>query len=149
MKERRSDGWEVQLDFDTFFSELHAELLLPPPPPSFTVFESYDEKVTAPLVARDEEISRFKQALVRTPPPKIVIVAGPKGAGKTSLVHRGILPALDPDSYAGVLVRCERRLWNRFGGPAGQRRSTKASLGLGSPGARGRRAEATRRGLPR
>jgi hypothetical protein len=117
LKDRRSDDLAIDSDFDTFFGELYNELLAPPPaaavvqkaPPNpFKFLESYESADAESFAGRDEEIGRFKQALSKNPPPRVVIVAGPAKAGKTSLVRAGILPTLDPTTHAGIYLRCQR-----------------------------------------
>jgi hypothetical protein len=116
LKDRRSDDLGIESDFDTFFGELHDELLAQapaatvekPPPNPFKFLESYETGDAASFAGRDEEIDRFKQALAKTPPPRVIIVAGPAKAGKTSLVRAGLMPILDSNTHAGVYVRCQR-----------------------------------------
>jgi hypothetical protein len=116
LKDRRSDDLGIDCDFDTFFGELHAELLAPPasptvekPPPNpFKFLQSYETADAESFAGRDDEIGRFKQALAKSPPPRVIIVAGPAKAGKTSLVRAGLMPILDPATHAGVYVRCQR-----------------------------------------
>ena len=116
LKDRRSDDLGIDSDFDTFFGELHDELLVPPPaangekpPPNpFKFLESYEMGDAESFAGRDEEIGRFKQALAKNPPPRVIIIAGPAKAGKTSLVRAGLMPILDPNTHTGVYVRCQR-----------------------------------------
>jgi hypothetical protein len=116
LKDRRSDDLGIDCDFDTFFGELHAELLAPPtsptvekPPPNpFKFLQSYETGDAESFAGRDEEIGRFKQALAKSPPPRVIIIAGPAKAGKTSLVRAGLMPILDPAAHAGVYRRCQR-----------------------------------------
>ncbi len=117
LKDRRSDDLGVDTDFDSFFGDLFDALLAPPPAPPppgevpanpFKFLESYHTEDSSAFAGRDDEIARFKQALAKTPPPRVIIVAGPAKAGKTSLVRAGLIPALDAASHAGVYVRCQR-----------------------------------------
>ena len=116
LKDRRSDDLGIETDFDTFFSELHEALLATPsiaaaekaPPNPFKFLESYHTDDAATFAGRDEEIVRFAQSLAKTPVPRIIIVAGPAKAGKTSLVRAGMLPALNPAAHVGRYLRCQR-----------------------------------------
>jgi len=142
LKDRRSDDWGIETDFDTFFEELYAELLAPPaiavqekaPPNPFKFLESYESGDADSFAGRDEEIGRFTQALAKTPPPRIIIVAGPAKAGKTSLVRAGVLPALDTATHAGIYLRCQREFEKSLPGelwptdPAAATLSLKAAL---------------------
>jgi len=114
LRDRRSDDLAIDLAFDDFFDQLHRELLAPPTlaPPGpvllnpFKFLESYEESDRDAFEGRTEEISYFRQALTKSPAPRIVLIAGPAKSGKTSLVRAGLLPQLDPDKYRGVYVRC-------------------------------------------
>jgi hypothetical protein len=116
LKERRSDDWSIESDFDSFFEELHQELLAPPvrpstekPPPNpFKFLQSYEQSDKATFKGRSEEVARFTQALAKNPPPRVIIVAGPAKAGKTSLIRAGVMPMLDAETYTGIYVRCQR-----------------------------------------
>ncbi len=116
LKDRRSEDWAIESGFDEFFEELYQELLAPPPQPAverrqpnpFKFLESYETSDKDTFKGRDEEIARFVQALAKNPPPRVIIVAGPAKAGKTSFVRAGVLPKLDPNTYTGVYVRCQR-----------------------------------------
>ena len=117
LKERRSDDMAIESDFDTFFGELYNELLAPTPVASSTIpekapanpfkfLESYESGDAESFAGRDEEIGRFKQALSKN--PRIIIIAGPAKAGKTSFVRAGVLPTLDPNTHTPIYLRCQR-----------------------------------------
>jgi hypothetical protein len=116
LKDRHSDDLGVESDFDTFFGELYDELLAPAPtttqekvPPNpFKFLESYEIGDAETFAGRDDAIDDFKQALAKSPPPRVIIVAGPAKAGKTSLVRAGLMPVLNPDTHTGIYVRCQR-----------------------------------------
>jgi len=139
LKDRRSDDLGIDTDFDTFFGELHDALLAPPtvpaaaekaPPNPFKFLESYHIEDSSAFAGRDDEIARFKQALAKTPPPRVIIVAGPAKAGKTSLVRAGLIPALDAASHAGVYVRCQRDFEKTLPRDLWPNDPTAANLGL-------------------
>lgn len=114
LKDRRSESNAINTDFDTFFSELHHELLEPrpregPPPPNpFKFLESYDEDDKDSFRGRDDEMENFFRFLEWNPGPRVIVIAGPSRAGKTSLVRAGLLPRLDQKKYLGVYLRCRK-----------------------------------------
>jgi hypothetical protein len=139
LKDRRSDDLGIESDFDTFFGELYDALLAPPtataaaekaPPNPFKFLESYRIEDSSAFAGRDDEIARFTQALAKTPPPRVIIVAGPAKAGKTSLVRAGFIPALDAPSHAGVYVRCQRDFEKTLPQELWPNDATAAGLGL-------------------
>ena len=115
LKDRRSERWSIELRFDEFFDELYGALLVsrtPSAPPKprrnpFKFLESYAEADRGTLIGRDEETADFVKALGAQTPPRVMIVAGPPKAGKTSLVKAALLPGLDPATHAGFYVRCK------------------------------------------
>jgi hypothetical protein len=112
-KGRRSDSWAIASDFDTFFDDLHRALLESAPAPAapainpFKFLESYEEEDAGSLMGREDEVKKFREGLSRKRTPKVIIIAGPRRAGKTSLVKAGLLPALDDSQYLGIYVRCK------------------------------------------
>ena len=114
LRDRRSDDWSIESDFDSFFAELYQELLAPTAVTlgtlrrnPFKFLESYEEADRDAFKGRDDEIGEFKGALEAAAPARIIIVAGPIKAGKTSLVRAGVMPALNPDAYASTYIRCQ------------------------------------------
>jgi hypothetical protein len=139
LKERRSDDANVDTDFDSFFGDLHEALLAAPaasaaaekaPPNPFKFLESYHTEDSSAFAGRDDEIARFKQALTKTPPSRIIIVAGPAKVGKTSLVRAGLIPVLDAPTHAGVYVRCQREFEKTLPRDLWPADPVAASLGL-------------------
>ncbi len=108
---RRSETRDIRLDFDTFFTVLHRELLegpVPgekPPPNPFKFLEGYHESDGASFKLRDEETETFFKSLESEPSPRVIVIAGPAEAGKTSFIHAGILSRLDGDKYRPVYFR--------------------------------------------
>jgi len=113
LSNRQSDDWAIEQPFDDFFTALHDELLAPkdaeaaPPPNPFKFLESYEEADRDAFHGREEEMRHFAEELEKA--PRVVVVAGPAKAGKTSLVKAGLLPALDSARYQGVYVRCQEK----------------------------------------
>jgi hypothetical protein len=108
---RRSETRDIRLDFDTFFSALHRELLVmespseKPPPNPFKFLEGYHEGDGASFKLREEETEEFFTALESQPAPRVIVIAAPAEAGKTSFVHAGILSRLDTDKYLPIYFR--------------------------------------------
>jgi hypothetical protein len=133
LKNRRSEGWDIVTDFDSFAGELQQELQQTPQPVSkpllnpFKFLESYEEADWGSLKGRDDETAKFFRTLVRKPPPQFIVLTGPGRAGKTSLVKAALLPALDTDKYRGVYLRCRPELENSLP-------RDLARIGLGSVG---------------
>ena len=118
LKDRRSEDLGIELGFDDFFEELHHELLVARPlsvaaepavrlPNPFKFLESYEESDAEYFQGRSKEVTAFTTTLDKLPAPRIVVVAGPAKAGKTSLVRAGIIPSLDSTKYEPVYVRCQ------------------------------------------
>jgi conflict system STAND superfamily ATPase/SIR2-like protein len=117
LKDRKSEDIDIKADFDTFFSELHHELLESeqvdtekPPPNPFKFLESYDEADKVSFRGRDDSVEYFFKFLEWNPAPRVIVIAGPNKAGKTSLVRAGLLSRLDPNEYLGVYLRCRKDL---------------------------------------
>lgn len=140
LKDRGSDDQSIELGFDEFFDELHGELLAPPPPPPggtppnpFKFLEGYEEEERKSFIGRDDEVALFSEALASAA-GRIIVVAGPAKAGKTSLVRAGLIPALHEDKHISVYVRCHedldralpRALWPDD--PATETMTVRASL---------------------
>jgi SIR2-like domain len=115
MRNRQSTDFAVEMEFDPFFEELHRHLLkagapatgeLPLPNP-FKFLDSYDETDKEAFAGRQDETRDFLRRLGQTPIPRIVLVAGPEKAGKTSLVRAGFLAGLDPTTHEGIYLRCK------------------------------------------
>jgi len=114
LHDRRSEELEIRLDFDTFFTTLHRELLGThtepqqadkPPRNPFKFLEGYHEADGSSFKMRDGQTQKFLACLDSNPVPRAIVIAGPAGAGKTSFVHAGILSRLDPDKYFPVYLR--------------------------------------------
>lgn len=116
LKNRRSENWSIRAGFDDFFGELNHELLEPrtvaakPLLNPFKFLESYDDADKGSLTGREEETDDFVRALEKTPHPRVIVVAGPGKAGKTSLTKAVLLPGLDPQKYRGIYVRCQANI---------------------------------------
>ncbi len=145
LKDRRSDDLGIDTDFDTFFGELYDALLAPPtapaaaekaPPNPFKFLESYHIEDSPAFAGRDDEIARFKQALAKTPPPRVIIVAGPAKAGKTS---RRATPASMFGASESSRKRCRTISGRTMPRP---RRSGSKTLSIGWP-ARHRTSESS------
>jgi hypothetical protein len=113
LKDRRSEDKEILLEFDSFFSELHRELLESapqseekPPVNPFKFLEGYDEQDKDSFKGRDEEADKFFKFLGSKQPPNVIIISGRGKAGKTSFVRAGLLARLDTEKYVGYYVRC-------------------------------------------
>lgn len=116
VKNRKSDTWAIKAEFDSFFKDLHAQLVDPRPPTfvtppnPFKFLESYEEDDRDIMLGREEETERFFKALNRAPPPRVIVVAGPGKVGKTSFVRGRLMPGLDAAKYRGVYLRCQSDL---------------------------------------
>jgi hypothetical protein len=115
MRSRQSIDFAVEMEFDPFFDELHRHLLRvgaprtgeQPLPNPFKFLDSYDETDREAFAGREDETRDFLRRLGQTPVPRIVLVAGPEKAGKTSLVRAGFLAGLDPTTHEGIYLRCK------------------------------------------
>lgn len=110
-RNRRSETWAIPVDFDTFFTELQGALLEPagpvtPPLNPFKFLESYEQDDAGFLMGREEETTTFLDAMQRKRTPQVIILAGPRRVGKTSLVKAALLPALKPEKYLRTYLRC-------------------------------------------
>jgi hypothetical protein len=115
MRNRQSSDFAIEADFDSFFEELHRHLLKAgaprtgeqPLPNPFKFLESYDETDKEAFAGREDETRDFLRRLGQAPIPRIVLVAGPEMAGKTSLVRAGLLAGLDQTTHEGIYLRCK------------------------------------------
>jgi len=138
LEKRRSEDNEIQTDFDTFFSALHRELLYvapadeeKPPPNPFKFLESYDIGDAGTFAGRDDEAETFFNFLAWDPAPRVLVIAGPGKAGKSSLVRAGLLARLDPARHLGLYLRCQPTIEETL--PAALTRLDGAPAGLEIP----------------
>ncbi len=112
---RKSEDFAIRSGFDEFFAGLYRELVEPtpparrekPPPNPFKFLESYGVSDRDALMKREEETKEFFELLSRTPPPDVIVIAGPETSGKTSLVRAGLESRVDATRYRGVYLRCQ------------------------------------------
>jgi hypothetical protein len=116
LTDRGSLDFSINAGFDDFFDELHRELLVPKsttnekaPPNPFKFLESYEADDRVAFSGRAEAITAFSTAL-ETAAQRIIVVAGPAKAGKTSLLKAGLIPTLNEDKYRWGYVRCQAEL---------------------------------------
>ncbi|MGH3372706.1 MAG: AAA family ATPase, partial [Nocardioidaceae bacterium] len=64
--------------------------------------EAFTEDDADLFLGRDAEINRLVEVVRRSP---LVLVIGPSGVGKSSLVQAGLIPALDADGWACEVCR--------------------------------------------
>lgn len=72
------------------------------PPCPYKRLVAFDEEDHEVFVGREEDVARLAKAVQRSP---VVLVVGPSGVGKSSLVQAGLLPALRK-SGAWTVDRC-------------------------------------------
>ena len=98
--------------------------------PPFPGLESFSEKDAAVFFGRQDEVSEITALLnhVRVlPEPRLFVVRGPSGSGKSSLILAGVLPRLKRDKDHWVALEPFRPTDN--GGPfVGLRRAIAAAL---------------------
>src|SRR5918996_2712516 len=76
----------------------------PPPPCPYPGLESFSEKNAGYFFGREEEIETLLQDLGRL---RFLVVLGPSGSGKSSLLHGGLLPRLPSGSWTIEKMRPE------------------------------------------
>jgi hypothetical protein len=102
----------------------------------FPGLESFEEKDAAVFFGREREVQQVIEALNhsrRLPEPRLFVIRGASGTGKSSLVRAGVLPRLSRDTEQWVVLEPFRPA--DLGGPfAGLARSlAKALEGAGRP----------------
>lgn len=138
LKDRYSEDREIVTPFDEFFVALHRELMVvePPgpkpklPPNPFKFLESYDVGDAASFTGRDFEIGTFFRYIDRAHAPRVIVIAGPGRAGKTSLVRAGLLARLKPELHRGLYLRSQQDIRRSVPADLAARGEVPASLEL-------------------
>ncbi|MBI4861683.1 MAG: protein kinase, partial [Candidatus Riflebacteria bacterium] len=94
------------------------------PPHPYKFLEHFEPDDSVIFFGRQAEVSELA-ALVEAPPVRLVMVFGPCGIGKSSLLRAGLVRALDADRFAPLVV---------VSGPDPARRLADALLSREGPG---------------
>lgn len=110
---RRTLGIDLGIDLGTELVDLEAAILAHDPDLAATVEQitttaacpykglaAYDVDDSSSFFGRDQDIAHSLQRLATTP---MLVLAGPSGSGKSSLLRAGLLPALQSAGRVGVV----------------------------------------------
>ncbi|MBV8199702.1 MAG: ATP-binding protein, partial [Acidobacteria bacterium] len=94
-----AEAWQEPFDY----------LLVPPNP--YRGLEPFTADDRSVFFGRDTEIQELARRVTAQP---VVIIVGPSGVGKSSLVQSGLLPALSDSNWSKVIIRPGLDPWLRL-----------------------------------